>query len=74
MKKLADPNYCKNLIILTSKIIDEYLDNTNVTYLAQKKGILGEKLTTEKILVSNADELEKFDVKNPTKKKRLCKC
>ena len=26
MKNLADPQYCDNLVILTSKVIDKYLE------------------------------------------------
>ena len=72
MKKLADLQYCDKLIILTSKIINKYLDNTSIKYLAQKKGITGEKMAREKVLAIDKDDLDKFDVKNPTKKRRLC--
>lgn len=40
MKNLSDPKYCDKLVVLTSKIIKEYLDNTTIKYLAAKKGVM----------------------------------
>ncbi len=72
MKKLADLEYCDKLVLLTSKIISKYLDDTNIKYLSQKKGIGGEQMAREKVLAIDKNDIDKFDVKNPTKKRRLC--
>ena len=72
MKELANPEYCNKLIILTAKIIAEYLDNTSIKHLAIKKGIDGKKMSRESVLALDKNDLDKYDVKNPTKKRRLC--
>ena len=37
MKNLSKLEYCDKLIILTSKIINKYLDENDVKFLSQKK-------------------------------------
>ena len=72
MKNLSDPKYCDKLVVLTSKIIKEYLDNTTIKYLAAKKGAMGEKILKEKVLAIDKDDLDKLDVKNFSKKLHMC--
>ena len=36
MKKLNEPEYCNKLVILTSKILNKYLKEREVKYLAEK--------------------------------------
>lgn len=72
MKDLSNLEYCDKLIILTSKIINKYLDESDVKYLSQKKGVLGEQMKREKILAINRDDLDDYDVKDTVKKRRLC--
>ena len=72
MKNLANLEYCDKLVILTAKIIGEYLDDTSIKYLAVKKGVEGERMARENVLAIDKDNLDKYDVKNPTKKRRLC--
>ena len=36
MKNLTDPAYCKNLVILTADVIDRYLSQRELEYLAQR--------------------------------------
>ena len=72
MKNLSDPKYCDKLVILTSKIIKEYLDNTTIKYLAAKKGIMGDKILKENVLAINKDDLDRLDVKNFSKKLHMC--
>ena len=36
LKNLTDPQYCKNLVILTSDVIDRYLSQTELEYLKQR--------------------------------------
>tara|TARA_Y100000591_G_scaffold331535_1_gene365761 strand:+ start:308 stop:2119 length:1812 start_codon:yes stop_codon:yes gene_type:complete len=72
MKDLSNLEYCDKLIILTSKIINKYLDESDVKYLSQKKGVLGEQMKREKILAIDRDNLDSYDVKDTVKKRRLC--
>ena len=72
MKNLSNLEYCDNLVILTSKIISKYLDESNIKYLSQKKGIDGEKIVRDKVLAINKNTLDNLDEKNTSKKRRLC--
>ena len=36
LKNLTDPQYCKNLVILTSDVISRYLNETELEYLKQR--------------------------------------
>ena len=72
MINLSDLKFCDDLIILTSKIIEEYLDESSVEYLAVKKGVDGEKVSRDNIIAINKSTLASLDIHNPTKKKRLC--
>ena len=67
MKNLSNLEYCDKLVILTSKIIGKYLDETTIKYLSQKKGIEGEKMVQDKVLAINKDNLDNLDEKNTTK-------
>lgn len=74
MKNLSDPKYCNNLVILTSKIIAENLNNMDVKFLAQriKQGVETNEMTKEKIIYLNKNKLDNLDVPNKTQKRRLC--
>ena len=71
MQNLADPNYCDNLVILTSEIINKYLSGSDIKYLAQKTGVPSEVYENEKIIAFKKP-VDRFDVKNKTVKKRMC--
>jgi len=75
LKNLTDPQYCKNLVILTSDVINRYLSETELEYLKQRlEG--GEEVlkmsSPEKIAYFNKNKLDKMDVKSDLKKKRMC--
>jgi hypothetical protein len=74
MKNLSDTNYCNNLVILTSKIIAENLNNMDVKFLAQriKQGVETNEMTKERIIYLNKNNLDNLDVPNKTQKRRLC--
>ena len=74
MKKLADIDYCNNLVILTSDIIEKKLNNLEIQYLAQrlKEGVETNIMTKEKIIFLNKKNLENLDIKNKTQKRRIC--
>ena len=78
LTKLSQKEYCDNLVILTSNIIDQYFNDIEVTYLAQriKDGIDINELKKEKINFIQKNQLEKLDIQNDAqktiKKKRIC--
>lgn len=74
MERLADMDYCNNLVIMTADIIASKLNDLNVQYLSQrlKNGIEVNEMTTSNILYVNKTNLDNIDIKNPTEKKRLC--
>ena len=72
MKNLSKLEYCDKLIILTSNIINKYLDATEVKFLSQKKGVLGETMSRDKILAIDKDSLDNYDISDTVKKRRLC--
>ena len=55
MEKLADPEYCNNLVIMTSNIIAKNLSDLDVQYLAQrmKDGVEINEMTSEKVIFFN---------------------
>ena len=53
--RLANPDNCKKLVVLTSKAISEHFTPRYITYL--NKSIGGEKMTEEKLLFFNKDVL-----------------
>jgi hypothetical protein len=78
LSKLSEKEYCDNLIVLTSDIINRYFTDLEVTYLEQrvKKGLEVNELTKDNIIFLNKEQLENLDVKNDAqksiKKKRVC--
>jgi hypothetical protein len=74
LKKLYDKQYCDNLIILTSDILDRYLSVLEISYLAQrtKNGIEVNEIDKDKVIFLNKENLDKFNIDNSTKKKRVC--
>ena len=74
LRKLYDKDYCDKLVILTSDIVERYFTDLEVTYLAQrmKNGEEINELTKDKVIFFNRDNLDKLDVQNSVKKKRIC--
>ena len=73
MKNLAQPEYCDDLVILTSKILNKYLDPKVIEYLAVRKGIEGENLLQkEKIVGISKKKLEEINLDIPLKRRRIC--
>ena len=78
LRNLAKGEYCEKLVILTTKIFEQYLQHTHtVTYLEQKMSgdeNIG-KTKTEKILTLKPGDITQFDIKKGAglqRKKRLC--
>ena len=74
MQNLNDVNYCNNLVILTSRIIEENLNDLDIEYLSQhiKEGKVVDIMTKDKVIYLKKDNIPKLDVKNDTQKRRLC--
>jgi hypothetical protein len=74
MKKLDDKKYCDELVILTSNIISDRLNNLEVSYLNQrtKKGIVIDEMTKDNVMFLKNTDLKKLDVQNSVKKQRIC--
>lgn len=74
LKKLHQKEYCDNLVILTSDIIERYFTDIDITYLAQriKEGVEINEYEKDKILFFTKDTLDKFNIQNTVKKKRMC--
>jgi hypothetical protein len=78
LTKLSQKEYCDNLVILTSTIIDQNFNDLEINYLAQriKDGIDINELKQEKVLFIPKNSLEQLDISNDAqksiKKKRIC--
>jgi hypothetical protein len=75
LQKLNDVEYCNNLVILTSDIIERYFTALEITYLAQriKNGVEVNELEKDNLIFFNKDDLNHMSIENDTvKKKRVC--
>jgi len=78
MSKLSEKEFCDNLVVLTSDIIEKNFSELEVEYLAQriKSGLEVNELTKDKILFLNKDVIDRFNISDDTKrnikKKRIC--
>jgi uncharacterized protein (DUF2249 family) len=73
LKNLQDPKYCDEIIILTSDIIKKYYNEREVEFLQQKieQGQQVNKLTKDKILYFDKNNLSKKGVDSNLKKNRI---
>ena len=74
MMNLKDPQYCDNLVIMTSEVIAQNLNNKEITFLAQKikDGVEINEITDDNVLYMKKNKVNNLDVRTATKKKRLC--
>jgi hypothetical protein len=74
LKNLQDPKYCDEMIILTSDIIKKYYNEREIDFLQQKieKGQQINKLSKDKILYFNKNNLSNTGIENGIKKNRIC--
>jgi hypothetical protein len=74
LKNLTNQEYCKNLVILTSDVINQYLTTTEIEFLKQRLDGNVETNTMTKTTVAyfNKNKIDKMDVKSDLKKKRMC--
>lgn len=71
---LTDENYCNDLIVLTSKVLENNLDYKTIEYLAQKtkKGEIINEMVEDKMIFFNKNKLTDLKIHNNVKKKRIC--
>ena len=74
MKNLADINYCNNLVILTSNVLQGQLNEMDINYLSQrlKGNVEINEMKRDKIMFFNKERVSGMDIKNQTDKKRMC--
>jgi len=74
LRKLYDKQYCDNLIILTSDILERYFTDTEITFLSQriKNGVEVNEMDKNRIIYFNKEDLDKTNIANSIKKKRVC--
>jgi len=60
MKKLTQKEYCDKLVILTKDVLDKYMNQEEIKYLAQriKKGNYVNELTSKKLMYLNTNEMK----------------
>lgn len=74
LRKLYDKEYCDKLVILTSDIIQRYFTDLEITYLSQriKNGVEVNEIDKDNVIFFDRDNLDKLDIQNSIKKKRIC--
>jgi len=74
LRKLNDKQYCDNLIVLTSDILERYFTETEITFLSQriKNGVEVNEMDKNKIIYFNKNDLNNLNISNSIKKKRVC--
>ena len=74
LRKLQDKEYCDNLVILTSEIVEKYFTNMEITYLAEEIKDEPKEQNKEKdnVMFFKKSDLSKIDLENPIKKKQIC--
>ena len=74
LQKLSSPEYCDKLVIVTSDVLNNYLDTKDVEYLHQKMEGTTEinQMRKEKLTYFEKDNIGKLDLKSPLEKKRAC--
>jgi hypothetical protein len=74
LKNLQDPKYCDEMILLTSDIIKKYFNEREIEYLQQKieLGQQINKLTKEKVMFFNKNDLSNKGLDSGMKKNRMC--
>ena len=74
LQNLHKSEYCNKLVILTSKTIKQFLNDIDIEYLDQrtKDGLEINKMNEEKVLYLAKGHMDRLDISNSIKKKRMC--
>ncbi len=75
LENLHNTEYCDKLVVLTSKIIDNYFDSKDVPWLSQRteQGIVVDKMNPkENLMFTTKDNFDKMQDITPLTKTRMC--
>jgi hypothetical protein len=74
LKDLSDASSCKELVVLTSEVLDKYMTERDVAFLQQRLEGSEEKnfMTKKSLAYFNEEKLDDMDVKSDLQKKRMC--
>ena len=74
LQNLHKAEYCDKLVILTSKVIKQFLSDIEIDYLDQRteQGIEVNKMNKENVLFLSKNDFNRLDINNSIKKKRMC--
>lgn len=74
LKRLSEKEYCDQLVLLTSNIIDHHFNHLEVSYLENriKDGKFVSEMKKQPFIFSNQSQLSEMDQKNELKKKKVC--
>ena len=74
LQDLSDASSCKELVVLTSDVLDKYMTERDVAFLQQRlEGAVEKNYMTKKSLAYfNEQKLDDMDVKSDLQKKRMC--
>jgi hypothetical protein len=75
LTNLYEKDYCDNLVVLTSDIIDKYFNDLEISYLSQrvKNGVEENIMEKDRMMFFTKDELNELNINVPLKKKRVCR-
>ena len=74
LKDLSNESSCKELVVLTSEVLNKFLTERDVSFLQQRMEGTEEKnyMTKKSLAYFNDEKLDKMDVKSGLQKKRMC--
>jgi len=74
LRNLYKKEYCDNLVVLTSDIIQRYFTDLEISYLVQRteNGVEVNKEEKDKIIFFNKEYIDRLNVQNSFKKKNMC--
>jgi hypothetical protein len=74
LQNLHKAEYCNKLVILTSKVIKQFLNDIDIEYLNQrtKDGLEINKMDKERVLYLAKGHINRLDISNSIRKKRMC--
>jgi hypothetical protein len=72
--KISDLQFCDDLVIMTSDVLSNNLTAMDIDYLHQRteKGVVIDDMTTDKVIFFKKGQKDNLDIKNNTKKRRIC--
>ena len=74
LQNLHKAEYCDKLVILTSKVMKQFLNDIEIDYLDQRtqEGLEINKMNKENVVYLAKNHMDRLDITNSIKKKRMC--